>query len=468
MLQDFICQRITDNLPFAPTDEQQQLISQLSSFIVATDRRKTFILKGYAGTGKTSIVSSLVKTLQQFQQQFVLLAPTGRAAKVFASYANAQASSIHKKIYRQKSITDFTFSLNQNLHKNTLFIVDEASMIYTSAADKTFGSGNLLEDLITFVFADPSNALILLGDDAQLTPITQRQTPALNADEMFQFGLSIQNFQLQQVTRQSQTSGILFNATYLRNCIAEQNTLQKPIFQLNQPDIQRISGNELIEKLTNCYDKDGVEETVIITRSNKLANIYNRGIRAQVLQNESEIANNDLIIVTKNNYFWGERQQTPTLIANGDIGYIKRIRKHQQLYGFHFAEATLTFDGIEGEIDAKILLDALYCDTAEATNELNIRLREAILEDYADITRKTERYHALRKNEYYNALQIKFAYAITCHKAQGGQWTNVFVEQGYISDEAVDTDYYRWLYTAFTRSKEKLYLINFPDKHFTK
>lgn len=467
MLQDFVCQEIIKNLPFSLTEEQHRLIQLLSTFVCADSKRKTFVLKGYAGTGKTSIVSSLVKTLQKYHQSFVLMAPTGRAAKVFSAYSGATAYSIHKKIYRQKSLADSTFKLDGNPHKNTLFIVDEASMIYTATSEQMFGSGNLLADLIEYTFSDNSNSLLLLGDDAQLTPIIQQRTPALDDVELSKYGLSVQNFLLENVVRQKQTSSILQNATYLRLCIANNNVFRHPVFKINTPDVERITGNELIEKLSFCYNNYSTEDTIVITRSNKTANIYNRGIRSQVFQFENEIANNDLILITKNRYL-NDRQEKIRFIANGDICQIKRIYKHKQLYGFSFAQATLYFEDSNEEFEAKLLLDSLYCDTQASSDELNKRLKDTILEDYQDISNKTERFKALFNNEYYNALQIKFAYAITCHKAQGGQWENVFIEQGVIRAENIGADYYRWLYTAFTRAKRKLYLINFPDSDFEK
>lgn len=468
MIQKFIFQEIINNLPFTPTEEQNNLVKLLSDFLFSQNPRKTFVLKGYAGTGKTSIISCLVKTLRKYQQHFVLLAPTGRAAKVFSAYSGTLASSIHKKIYRQKSITESKFNLNQNLHKHTLFIVDEASMIYTLSNEQIFGSGNLLSDLIEYIFSEPTNSLLLLGDDAQLTPIAQQQTLALEINKLNSYNLSVQNFLLTQITRQTQTSSILQNATYLRNCIINNNVFNTPIFKITHPDIERITGTDLINRLTFCYNNYALEDTIVITRSNKLANIYNRGIRYQVFQMESEISNNDLLLITKNHYYENNESESIKFIANGDICKIKRIYKHQKLYGFSFVQATLFFENTNEELDTKLLLDSLYCDNQIAVENLNKRLKEAILEDYCDIANKTERYKSLLKNEYYNALHIKFAYAITCHKAQGGQWENVFIEQGFINDENTNTDYYRWLYTAFTRARKKLYLINFPEKNFSK
>ena len=466
MIHKFICQEIIKSLPFTLTEEQKQLIQLLSDFLFSPNQRKTFVLKGYAGTGKTSIISSLIKVLQKYQQKFVLLAPTGRAAKVFSSYSNAPATSIHKKIYRQKSITESKFNLNQNLHKNTLFVVDEASMIYTASREDIFGSGNLLTDLIDFVFTDSSNTLLLLGDDAQLTPILQHKTPALEIDELNSYNLSIQSFLLTEVTRQTETSSILKNATYLRKCITKQQVFKQPIFNITTPEIERISGSELINKLSFCYENFAIEDTIVITRSNRLANLYNKGIRNQVFQAESEISNNDLILITKNHYCENNQSETIKFVANGDICRIKKLYKYQCLYGFSFAQAILQFDDTSEEFETKILIDSLYCDTTESVNNLNKQLKESILEDYQDLPNKAEQYKALLKNEYFNALQIKFAYAITCHKAQGGQWENVFIEQGFINEESINIDYYRWLYTAFTRAKQKLFLINFPDKNF--
>lgn len=466
MLFQFVAKKIGEFCSFVPTKEQSELIECLAKFVHSRTNNDAFLLKGYAGTGKTSIVSALVKTLAFFEQKVVLLAPTGRAAKVFSSYAQQPAYSIHKKIYRQKSSADSIFQLDKNTHHHTLFIVDEASMISTAVGEgQLFGSGNLLDDLIQYVYSNQSNNLLLLGDTAQLQPFVQTDCPAMDPKRLEAYGLDVFEFELKQVVRQSEESGILSNATCLRQKIGAEDTFQIPKLNVNFPDIRRISGAELIEALSNSYDSVGVENTLVVTRSNKRANQYNKGIRAQVLLCEEELTNGDWLMVTKNNYFWNKADKNLSFIANGDVFRVVRIGRYQNLYGFRFVNVVAEFDdGVE--IEVKLLIDSFYTETSKDVDELNKKLRESILEDYTDIKSKKERYKKLLENEFFNALQVKFAYAVTCHKAQGGQWENVFVDQGFVSEQMVNTDYYRWLYTAFTRAKQQLFLVNFSEKYF--
>lgn len=466
MLFQFVAKKIGEFCPFVPTKEQSELIECLAKFVHSRTNNDAFLLKGYAGTGKTSMVSALVKTLDFFEQKVVLLAPTGRAAKVFSAYAQRPAYSIHKKIYRQKSSADSVFQLDRNTHHHTLFIVDEASMISTAIGDgQLFGSGNLLDDLIQYVYSNQSNNLLLLGDTAQLQPFVQTDCPAMEPKRLESYGLDVFEFELKQVVRQSEESGILSNATSLRQKIGAEDTFQFPKLNADFLDVRRISGAELIEALSDSYDSVGIENTLVVTRSNKRANQYNKGIRAQVLLREEELNNGDWLMVTKNNYFWNKAYKNLPFIANGDVFRIVRIGRHQNLYGFRFVNVLAEFD--EGvEIEVKLLIDSFYTETSKDVDELNKKLRESILEDYADMKSKKKRYKKLLENEFFNALQVKFAYAVTCHKAQGGQWDNVFVDQGFVSEQMVNTDYYRWLYTAFTRAKQQLFLVNFSEKYF--
>lgn len=467
MLNSFISKKITEQLSFSPTEEQELLIDKLSDFLMSQKTDELFLLKGYAGTGKTSIVGALIKALTEFKQKTVLMAPTGRAAKVFTSYSGQTAWTIHKKIYRQKSITESRFQLTDNLHKHTLFIVDEASMISNGGmSDSIFGSGRLLDDLISYIYSGEGCRLLLLGDDAQLSPIGQNDSPALNSDYLQGFSLNVEQFCLQQVVRQGRDSGILHNATLLRQQIQENNFGPKPQFELNDfTDFKSISGADLIETLNKVYNTVGVENSIVITRSNKQANLYNKGIRLQVLQKEDEISAGDLLMITKNNYYWAKDYEQLEFIANGDIVEITRVRRYYEIYDLRFADVSLRFLDYDYELDARILLDSLHTETPAAAEELNKKLFANVSEDYADIGNKRERMKQLTANEYYCSLQVKFGYAVTCHKAQGGQWDTVMIDQGYVGDELTE-DYYHWMYTALTRSSSSLYLINLPKEYF--
>lgn len=467
MLHQFLSTKILEEFPFQPTQQQAELIRQLGEFMTSTERERLFLLKGYAGTGKTSVVSSLVRAMNNLKQKSVLLAPTGRAAKVLSAYSGFSAFTIHKKIYRQKSMGELRFLLTDNLNKNTVFIVDEASMISNSGADSNFGSGNLLDDLITYVFSGENCSLILLGDTAQLPPVLQSQSPALEKMVLEGYGLNVFEFTLTEVVRQALESGILSSATHLRNRLSTGDFKNLPIFNLKSfSDISNIGGTDLIEKIQHEYREVGVDEVMIITRSNKQANRYNNGIRNRVMMREDELSNGDLLMVTRNNYFWSENIPEIDFIANGDILEVKRIRKHKEMYGYRFVDLTLKSLDYGWEIDARIWLDSLQSESPDEMNKLTNNLFTVVGEDYPEITQKRKLYKAILENEYFNSLQVKYAYAVTCHKAQGGQWKTVFVDNGYIKTEQIDMDYFRWLYTALTRGSERVYLINFPEEWF--
>ena len=465
MLHDFIATRIKEQLPFEPTEQQTQLLDALGIFLMSTDSEKVFLLKGYAGTGKTSVVSALVRALNNLKQKTMLLAPTGRAAKVIAGYSGFPAFTIHKRIYRQKSMSEFRFQLADNLYNHTLFIVDEASMISNTGTDTAFGSGRLLDDLVEFVYSGEGCSLLLLGDTAQLPPVMQPHSPALEKDKLLGYGLKVHEFTLTHVVRQALESGILHNATLLRQQLTEERTNEFPHFELDGfSDICKLNGMELIDEIQRSYDGVGVEDTIVVTRSNKRANMYNNGIRARVMMKEDELTNGDLLMVTRNNYFWNKPYKEIDFIANGDILQIVRVRKHYDVYGFRFVDLSLRSLDYDWEIDARIWLDALQAESPAAMNEMTNKLFEAVAEDYPEITNRRLLVKQIMENEFYNALQVKFAYAVTCHKAQGGQWKKVFVDPGQITEEQLDSDFYRWLYTALTRATETVYLLNMPEK----
>jgi len=470
MLKDHIKNIILQNLSFQATIDQEKLIEELSDFILNDDEHNIFLLKGYAGTGKTTVISALVNAFKKLRLKSVLLAPTGRAAKVLSAYSKKAAYTIHKKIYRQKSSKDGfgIFTLDVNLHSNTIFIVDEASMISNATSENSvFGSGRLLDDLTNYVYNDKRCKLILVGDVAQLPPVGIDISPALDAKQLKTFGFDVIEYNLKQVVRQQEGSGILSNATNIRNLISNENYNFPKINTEGIIDIERINGTELIETISNSYDKIGYEDTIIITRSNKRANQYNKGIRNQILWREEEISAGDFLMVVKNNYYWIDENEKIDFIANGDIAEIIKINKYTERYGFRFADVTLRLiDYGDVEIDCKIILDTLDINSAALSMEDNKNLFYNVLEDYQHLKTKKKQYQGVREDEFFNALQVKFAYAITCHKAQGGQWKNVFLDHGYITEEMMDKEYLRWLYTAFTRPTEKLYLVNFNKRFF--
>lgn len=471
MIIDYIKEQIFGNFGHNPTSQQSKVVDLLASFVCSDKPKEVFILRGYAGTGKTSLVSALVKTMNQLERRCVLMAPTGRAAKVLAKYAEFPAYTIHKRIYMydlksqllaSSSSYSPTYGRNVALNKdkNVVFVVDEASML-----DMDTG---ILDDLITYVYSGAGCRLILMGDDAQLPPVGSTESPALNADIMAGYGLDVTDYTMTEVVRQKGESGILANATYLREMLTESPyDLHMPSIHFCK-DTRNMPGDELVDAISDSYDRFGIEETAIVCRSNKRANIYNRGIRAQILEYEDELESGDIIMIAKNNYFWAERlekedQKTPFL-ANGDIAFVNRVRRERKLYGFRFADCELTFpDYDDMELTATVLLDTLHADAPSLTAEQGEMLFNKVMEDYADIRNKQERMKKLREDPYFNALQVKYAYAVTCHKAQGGQWKNVFIDQGYVTEDMIGEEYYRWLYTAFTRATRKVYLVNYKN-----
>jgi exodeoxyribonuclease-5 len=471
MLKNHIADKIRGSLNFNPTDDQQDAIESLAEYLTQNDLDSLFLLKGYAGTGKTTLVSAVVTALAGMKINTVLLAPTGRAAKVLTQYSKKTAYTIHKKIYRQKSLTDGLgeFNLDRNLHQNTVFLLDEASMISNYSAEASvFGSGCLLDDLIEYVYNGKNCRLILIGDSAQLPPVGLDISPALDPRELEAcYNLEVKMHTLTQVVRQNEESGILMNATELRRKLNDDEEGFPSLSTDNYPDIYKITGADLIEEISSAHYKYGLEDTIVISRSNKRANRFNQGIRNTVLYREDEICSGDYLMVVKNNYFWTHDIEEMDFIANGDIVEIVRIHKYTEIYGFRYAEVTVRFpDYKDVEIDTMIMLDTLNMETASLGYEENKKLFFTIAEDYADIRAKKKKYEKVRDNKFFNALQVKFAYAVTCHKAQGGQWKAVFVDQGYVTDEMLNREYFRWLYTALTRASEKLYLVNFKKEFF--
>lgn len=465
MIEDFIIARIRAELPFSPNEEKEDLLRLLGQFLVSPNPRKAFILRGYAGTGKTSTLSALVQALEKLRQPCILLAPTGRAAKVMAKYAGHAAYTIHKFIYRQQQLGVEAFSLADNLRKHTLFIVDEASMISAKRDNAAFGSGCLLDDLVRYVYSGEGCSLLLSGDDAQLPPVGSTASPALEADYMRGYGLDVNEFQLSQVARQALDSGILNNATRLRSLLTtfdDGGSIQIE----EKEDVRLLDGSELLDELERSYRDAGAEETLIVTRSNKRTNLYNQGVRARILWKEDSISSGDRLMVSKNNYFWTEEYDNLPFLANGDILEITRLRNEREMYGFRFADASLRSVDYDWEIDATLWLDTLTTDSPEQNYKLQQELFGKIAEDYPEIRNRKELVKTIYESPYYNALQVRFAYAVTCHKAQGGQWKHVYIDAGTIaqnteriSNPEERRDYLRWLYTAVTRATERLYII---------
>lgn len=464
MLEQFIKNRIIASLSFMPNEGQNALLDKLSRFIISPVERKAFILLGYAGTGKTSMMAALVQAYKELQQKVVLLAPTGRAAKVLSRYAHTPAYTIHKFIYRQKKLGEEVFSLNDNLYKNTLFIVDEASMISGIRDNQTFGSGILLDDLVKYVYSGDGCSLLLLGDNAQLPPIGTDLSPALREEYMAKYSLNITTHTLTEVARQALDSGILSNATTLRHvALNPHNSAGKDMWGYLQQsaDLEMISGSDFIEKIEESYRDIGAEQTIILTRTNKRTNIYNQGIRARILWREEEIENGDRLMVSKNNYFWTEKYENLPFLANGDMLEISRLRNIREMYSFHFADAQLRALDYDWEIDAVIWLDTLHSDSPEMNNGLHRELFGRIAEDYPELAHNRKKLiETIYQSPYYNALQVRFAYAVTGHKSQGGQWKHVYIDP-YKGGElhADEEGFYRWLYTAVTRASEKVYFI---------
>ena len=479
MINEELKYRILQNFGFEPTADQMYAVDLFARFMTDRDERAVMILRGSAGTGKTSLAGAIVRTMLELRQKVSLLAPTGRAAKVFSLNANQPAATIHRSIYREKAFTglDGKFNLNVNLFHDRLFMVDEASMISLSSSNTTFGSGCLLDDLIQYVYNDRNCRMLLVGDKAQLPPVGEEESPALRADVLRAYGLTVYECDLNEVIRQSQNSGILYNATVIRQMITHDEVTQLPKIRFKGfADISIVPGDELIERLASSYSEVGIDETMVITRSNKRANVFNQGIRNMVLGREEELTTGDILMVVKNKYknktnnhaplsLEGKDVEQPalTFIANGDRAVVRRVRNVRDLYGFRFADVSLEFpDYNNTEEEMTVILDALMTEAPALMQEQNEQLFQRVLEDYEDIPLKADRMKKVREDEYYNALQVKFGYAITCHKAQGGQCAHIYLDQVYMTDEMLTPDYIHWLYTAFTRATEHLYLVNWP------
>ena len=462
MLQDELVYQIETRFGHVPTAEQRRALQVFAAFMTDREEQSVMILRGSAGTGKTTLASAIVRAMLAMKQKLVLMAPTGRAAKVFSNYSGTPAFTIHRRIYRQKSATDIgIFNLGFNAAQDTLFIVDEASMIAN-------GETPLLDDLIRFVYNDKNCRLMLIGDRAQLPPVGEEDSPALMADVLRGYGMNLYECDLNEVLRQAEDSGILWNATRIRGEGGEmrgERILPKIRFS-GFEDIQVMPGDELIESLSSSFSRVGMDETMVVTRSNKRANIYNQGIRNMVLEREEELCRGDRIMIVKNNYYWVPKSPDSgnlDFIANGDIAVVQRVRHTHDLYGFRFAEVTMTFPDYDNyELTAITMLDTLTTEAPALTHEQQEQLYNKVLEDYQDIPYKSERLKKLKDDKYYNALQIKFAYAATCHKAQGGQWAHIYIDQGYMTDDMLTSDYFHWLYTALTRATEKVFLVNWP------
>lgn len=458
--------------PFVPTPKQDVALQLLSDFIIRSSKEDLFVLKGFAGTGKTSIIAALVKSIWKAKKSAMLLAPTGRAAKVISNYANKEAFTIHKKIYMLRSDNNgkTSFVLARNKHKHTLFVVDEASMISdVSSNSNLFGSGALLDDLIQFVYSGHGCKLLLIGDTAQLPPVNLELSPALSASKLeLNYNKTVHHIELSEVVRQAQDSGILHNATLLREQLSNQflDTLQFET-QGFKDIVRLIDGHDVLDALNDAYNNIGTEETAFIVRSNKRANLYNQNIRSRILFNEHELTAGDFLMIVRNNYFWLKPSSEAGFIANGDIIEVLEIFNIKELYGCRFAEVKIRLVDYPKmkPFETVLLLDTLTTETPSLSYEEANKLYQEVLKDYENETSNYKRFLAIKKNKYLNALQVKFSYAITCHKSQGGQWHTVFVEQPYLPN-GIDLEYLRWLYTALTRAKEKLYLIGFKDDFF--
>lgn len=467
-----LAESIATFFPFEPTSEQIEALDKLAFFMLNATEQQVFLLKGYAGTGKTSLISALIRYLDDKGVGCELLAPTGRAAKVLASYSGHQAFTIHKKIYRKAVVSsqDGAFALNFNKHRDTFFIVDEASMISNDRGENaTFGSGHLLEDLLEFVYSGENCRLILMGDTAQLPPVGQILSPALDSAQLRSLGMEASSIELTQVLRQAGNSGVLENATALRESIRNNLVAVLPKLKVNKTDVIRLQGEELIDTVTASFGRVGMEESKIICPSNKRAVLFNKGVRNAVLYKEDEVTSGDYLLVAKNNYLWSEPYKEIPFIANGDLVEVIRVRKNYEMYGFRFADLEVRFPDYNWEIEVRVLLDSLEAEAPALDRLSQERLYQEVLHDYESQCRtKRELYLALRLDPWLNALQVKYGYAFTCHKAQGGQWKEVFLDQGYVTEERMGLDYYRWLYTALTRTTEKLYLVNFKDEFISK
>ena len=506
MIIDELKYKILQQFGFPPTQEQEHALEVFAEFLTDRDPHAVMILRGSAGTGKTTLSGAIVRTLKEIRQKVMLLAPTGRAAKVFSLNSGSPAYTIHRRIYREKSFSgvEGQFNLNDNLYTDTLFMVDEASMIANMGlGGMSFGSGCLLDDLVHFVYQGRNDRLLLIGDKAQLPPVGEEESPALHAAMLEGYGLKVYECDLNEVLRQSEKSGILYNATMIRQMITHDDITQLPkIHFAGYSDIKPMPGSELIEALADSYHHVGLDDTIVVTRSNKRANIFNQGIRNMVLDREEELSQGDILMIVKNNYYWMEEERKkikekeieerrvksegtesgtathkvqsskfqvqsndiPAFLANGDRAKVLKVRRRIDLYGFRFATLLLQFPDYDNyELEATVLLDTLTSEAPALTHEQQEQLFHQIEEDYQDIPLKADRMKAIRQDQFFNALQVKFAYAVTCHKAQGGQWAHVYVDQGYMTDDMLNPDYIHWLYTAFTRATEMLYLVNWPE-----
>ncbi|MCR5362532.1 MAG: AAA family ATPase [Bacteroidales bacterium] len=463
-ISSFFEQKIVQKLPFKPNRGQQDAIEALSAFILdESGRERIFVLRGYAGTGKTSLVGALVKAMDEMQMRTFLMAPTGRAAKVFAQKAEKTAFTIHKSIYRQQrfSVEMEGFQLLDNRQRDVLFICDEASMISTLNEGSPFGTGNLLDDLIEYVYSAEGCRLLLVGDDAQLPPVGQVRSPALDVNQLRGYGLEVVAMQLTEVARQQLDSGILANATVLRQQLNDGLVEALPRVRYKCfNDVRRIDGYEFLECLETSYSRQGLDDTIIITRSNKRANQFNQGVRNQILGREEELSAGDRLLVVRNNYFWGKEFDQLPFIANGDVVDVKRVRNVREMYGFRFADAEILLPDYDIETEVTLMLDTLAVEGPNLPQSRQQELFAAIAQDYPEIRNQRDLYKMMKANPYFNALQVKYGYCVTCHKSQGGQWSDVYLDVGYINPEHLGVDFYRWIYTAFTRATQTLYLVN--------
>ena len=462
--------QLTQSFGFEPTEGQSIVLYHLSAFLLSQKENPTYILRGYAGTGKTTLVKALVKTLPMIGMKYMLMAPTGRAAKVLSSYTGQNASTIHRRIYQAKAFPDGSIRITraENKSKNALFIVDEASMI---GEQREFGGSSLLDDLLSYVFSGESCRLLLIGDTAQLPPVESSESPALNCDYLkSEFPVTAATYELTEVKRQALESGILYNATDIRQLLSQKlYEYHLPIFHLQGfDDIQKIEPEAFEEMLYNAFANTSDNEAVIVCKSNKRANMFNQAIRGRILNIEGEIATGDKLMVVKNNYFWANGNDVISFIANGDMAELRKIKHFEDMYGFRFADVELSFTDYPDapNLEAKILLDTLNSNSPSLTEEENKRLFSAIEEDYMDIPNRRERYKEMKKNPWFNALQVKFAYALTCHKTQGGQWNTVFIDSSLNLKETLEVEDLRWLYTALTRAQERVYFVNFKEEFF--
>ena len=470
MLNTYIARQIYEKISFETTFSQKKVVEMLSDYLSEPKSEQIFVLNGYAGTGKTTLLAAVVEVLDAMQVPTVLLAPTGRAAKVLSRYCHREALTIHKRIYRERTTADYEshFSLDVNKERGAVFIVDEASMLADATSEgQIFGSGSLLDDLIKYIRSGRDCRLILVGDNAQLPPVGSAFSPALDEGVMRGYG-DVVYASMDDVVRQQAESGILFNATMLR-CMLENGIHEVPQLDMSFSDVESISGGEVMEKVQECYDRYGRDETIIITRSNRRANRYNEGVRRYNLSAEEAIESGDCLMVVKNNYYYTEREKEcpMSFAANGDVVQLRKIYRFEDFYGFHFADALLSFpDYDDFELRCRILLDTISSESPSLTREESRRLLQEVEQDYLDIKSRIKRLKEIRENPHFNAVQVKFAYAITCHKAQGGQWKAVFVDRALFGDEEMTADMLRWLYTAFTRATERLYLVNFDERFF--